>query len=121
MSWSPKKSLRGKIVLSIMATAISALALAGVGFAEYGLYRYRQLNMQHLDALAHILATNSTAPLEFDDPDAGRDILRALDGMPRIMEACVYDAKGKLFSAYRRENVRDKACPASFSNQVTEF
>ena len=72
MQWTRKLSLRRKLMLVIMINTFVALCAAGIGFAEYGVYRFKELRLEDLNALANILGTNSTAPLAFKDPNSAR-------------------------------------------------
>ena len=74
MQWTRKLSLRRKITCVIMINTFAALCAAGIAFAEYGVYRFKELRLEDLNALANILGTNSTAPLAFKDPNSARDI-----------------------------------------------
>jgi two-component system, sensor histidine kinase len=91
MQWNRKLSLRHKLTLVIMINTVVALCAAGIGFAEYGVYRFKELRLEDLNALANILGTNSTAPLAFKDPNSARDILQALAVKPHILAAVIYD------------------------------
>jgi two-component system, sensor histidine kinase and response regulator len=102
MQWTRKLSLRRKLTLVMMINTVAALCLAGIGFAEYGVYRFEELRLEDLNALANILGTNSTAPLAFKDPDSAHDILQALAAKPHILAAVIYDRDGKPFALYHR-------------------
>src|ERR1700676_153854 len=103
MRWSRKLSLRSKLTFVIMITTFAALLVAGMAFAEYGVYRFKQLRVEDLNALANILGTNSTAPLEFKDPKSARDILQSLAAKPHILSAVIYDQDGRPFAVYHRD------------------
>jgi len=100
MQWTRKLSLRRKLTLVIMINTFVALCAAGTGFAEYGVYRFKELRLEDLNALANILGTNSTAPLAFKDPNSAQDILRALAAKPHILSAVIYDREGAPFAVY---------------------
>jgi two-component system, sensor histidine kinase and response regulator len=100
MQWTRKMSLRRKITYVIMINTFAALCAAGIAFAEYGVYRFKQMRLGDLSALASILGTNSAAPLEFKDPSAARDILQALAAKPHILSAVIYDREGAPFAVY---------------------
>ncbi len=55
-----------------MINTVVALCAAGIGFAEYGVYRFKELRLEDLNALANILGTNSIAPLAFKDPSSAQ-------------------------------------------------
>src|ERR1700733_8945988 len=94
MQWPRKLSLRRKITLVIMVNTFVALCVAGVGFAEYGIYQLKQARLEDLNAIANMLGTNSTASLTFRDPKAAEEILSALAAKPHILSAVVYDHDG---------------------------
>jgi hypothetical protein len=87
MPWLHQTSQRRKIMLVTMINAVAAWCVAGIGFAEYGVHRFKQLHVQDLNALADIIGTNTTAPLVFTDSQAASDILGALPAKPHILSA----------------------------------
>jgi PAS domain S-box-containing protein len=107
MLWTRKLSLRHKLMLVMMINTVVALCAASVGFAEYGVYRFKELRLEDLNALANILGTNSTAPLAFKDPNAARDNLQALAAKPHILAAVIYDREGNPFAVYHRGSSGD--------------
>ena len=111
MKWTRKLSLRRKITLVIMVNTVAALCAAGIAFAEYGVYRFKELRVEDLNALANIIGTNSTAPLVFKDPNSARDILQALAAKPHILAAAVYDRDGRPFASYHRGTSSDSFSP----------
>ena len=50
MRWTRKLSLRHKITLVIMINTFVALCVAGTAFAEYGVYRFKELRLEDLNA-----------------------------------------------------------------------
>ena len=108
MQWPRKLSLRRKLTLVIMINTFVALCAAGIGFAEYGVYRFKELRLEDLNALANILGTNSTAPLAFRDPKSAADILQALAAKPHILSAVIYDRDGNSFAVYHRGGPADR-------------
>jgi two-component system sensor histidine kinase/response regulator len=121
MQWTRKLSLRHKLTLVIMINTFVALCAAGFGFAEYGVYRFKELRLEDLNALANILGTNSTAPLAFKDPNSAQDILRALAAKPHILSAVIYDRDGKPFAAYHRGASRDKYSAPPVESDSSRF
>src|SRR5580692_6074481 len=121
MEWTRKLSLRRKITLLIMINTFAALCAAGIAFAEYGVYRFKELRLEDLNALANILGTNSTAPLVFKDPSSAQDILQALAAKPHIMAAVIYDRDGKPFAIYHRGTSRDTFSPPPVEDEASRF
>ncbi len=121
MQWPRKMSLRRKITYVIMINTFAALCAAGIAFAEYGVYRFKQMRVGDLNALANILGTNSTAPLEFKDPAAARDILTALAAKPHILTAVIYDRQGAPFAVYHPGASEKNFTPPRVQNDASEF
>ena len=121
MQWPRKLSLRRKITLVIMINTFAALCVACIGFAEYGVYRFKAVSSQDLNALAKILGINCTAPLTFQDPQAARDILQALTAKPNVMAAVVYDHDDRPFAVYQQGAPKAGYVPPLVSGQVTQI
>src|SRR5580700_7477386 len=121
MNWTSKLSLRRKLTLVIMINTVVALCVAGTGFAEYGVYRFKELRLEDLNALANILGTNSTAPLTFKDPNSAQDILRALAAKPHILSAVIYDRDGKPFAVYHHGESKDEFSAPPVESDSSRF
>jgi len=121
MHWPRKLSLRHKLTLVIMVNTFMALCVAAIGFAEYGVYRFKEVTTQDLNTLATILGTNCTAPLTFGDPQAARDILQALTAKQNVLAAVVYDPEGKPFAEYRQISSNGAYIPTSSNGQVNQI
>lgn len=121
MRWPRILSLRHKLTLIIMINTFVALCVAGVGFAEYGVQRFKTVGIQDLNALANILGTNCTAPLTFKDPNSARDILQALAVKPHILAAVIYDRDDKPFAVYRQGAATDPYIPPPVKGEVSRY
>jgi len=121
MRWTRRLSLRRKITLVIMINTVIALCAAGIAFAEYGVYRFKELRLEDLNALANILGTNSTAPLIFRDPNSARDILQGLAAKPHILAAVIYDREGKPFAVYHRGSRKQTYSPPPPETESSRF
>src|SRR6266581_900036 len=106
-------SIQRKLATVILGTSCVALALASVVFTLYERASYRVEMIRQLSTLADTLGANTAAALMFNDPKSARDMLGALRGENRIVAACLYDRRGKIFSEYRRQDVSSSfAMPA---------
>ena len=121
MRWTRKLSLRRKITYVIMINTFAALCAAGIAFAGYGVYRFKELRLGDLNALASILGTNTTASLEFRDPAAARDILNALAAKPHILTAVIYDRAGAPFAVYHPGASANRFVPPGPEQDKSEF
>jgi hypothetical protein len=121
MQWTRKLSLRRKLTLVIMINTVVALCVAGIAFAEYGVYRFKELRLEDLNALANTMGTNCTAPLVFKDPGTAQEILGALAAKPHILSAVIYDNDGKSFAFYHRGESPDKYSVPLVESESSRF
>src|SRR2546430_1090870 len=121
MQWSRKLSLRRKITYVIMINTVAALCVASIAFAEFGVYRFKKLQMQNLNALANVLGTTSTAALAFKDQKSAGEVLQALAAKPNILGAVIYDPDGKPFAVYHRGTSKEVYSPKPFENESSRF
>jgi signal transduction histidine kinase/ActR/RegA family two-component response regulator len=103
MRFSPNLSIRGKLVLLILASIGTALLLSFVGFAVNDYYKMRNSISNNLRAHASMLAFNSTAVLSFRDEPAAQKLLESLKSQPTIEMACLYDSEGNVLATYRSD------------------
>jgi diguanylate cyclase len=68
------------------------------------------LLQNRLGTLAQMIGQNSAAALDFNDSDAGRQTLSALQTEPSIVSACLFDSSGNLFASYVKLE-SDLRCP----------
>src|SRR5688572_6848945 len=92
--------IQRKLMRVILLTSIAVLFLTCSSFFAYEFVTFRQTSVRELSTLGQIIAANSTAALAFDDTEAANEILSAIKAEPHIVEACLYDADGNLFSKY---------------------
>jgi two-component system sensor histidine kinase/response regulator len=121
MQWHRKLSVRRKITYVIMINTFAALCVASIAFAEYGVSRFKQMQMQDLDALANVMGTNSTAALAFKDMESAREILQALAAKPHILAAAIYDPEGKTFAVYQRAGSKEAFSPPPVEVDSSRF
>src|SRR5258705_425912 len=114
MQWSRKLPLRRKITYVIMINTVLALCVAGIGFAEFGVYRFKKLQMQNLNALAKVMGTTSTAALAFKDQKSAGEVLQALAAKPNILAIRVVDGRGKDVRCLSPGNIQGSLFSAAF-------
>jgi signal transduction histidine kinase len=103
--------LRHKLTLLVTLTSGVVLSLACLILASYSLRgAYRDLQTD-LESLAHVIGSNSTGALTFDDPRAAEEILAAMKVRAHIVSARLYDAGGRPFASYRRIGAEADALP----------
>ena len=121
MQWHRNLSVRRKITYVIMTNTFAALCVASIAFAEYGVSRFKQMQMQDLDALANVMGTNSTAALAFKDKQSAGEILQALAAKPHILAAAIYDPDGKMFAVYQRAGSKEAFSPPPVEDNSSRF
>src|SRR5260370_35862763 len=87
-----------------------ALALASAVFIGYESVQLRQDTAAELATLTEMTASDSTAPLSFEDRQSSAETLQALRAERHIIEACVYGQTGQIFAVYTRDSAAPP-CP----------
>ena len=75
---TPRTTIRRKLILAIMLTSTTALALAGTALTIHEVTSLRALLARELATRAAILAANSTAALAFQNPEDASQVLAGL-------------------------------------------
>src|SRR5580700_10468872 len=91
-------SIRFKLALLILSASALAVLLASFGFAVYERQSYRASAVRELTALADTLGANTAASLAFNDESTAEDMLGALVTEPHVLDARLYDDKGRIFA-----------------------
>jgi signal transduction histidine kinase/CheY-like chemotaxis protein len=96
-------SISKKLTWMNMLVSGAALLLACAAFFAYDLYTFRVSIVNNLSAEAQILGSNSVSALVFNDPQAARDTLSALNASKQITYAGIYTPDRNTFAAYWRD------------------
>ncbi|MFN8389860.1 MAG: ATP-binding protein [Bdellovibrionota bacterium] len=96
------RSIQYKISWVIMFTTVTSLIIAGVVLLFFDIRDAERKLGRELSSIAQIVAANSVAALEFDDPKAGTSNLSALDRDRRVAAAALYRENGEVFATYLR-------------------
>jgi PAS domain S-box-containing protein len=94
----------------VMVTTTVALILAGIGIVAFDAFLFRRYLARDLSVLARIIADNSTAAIEFNDPRVATETLSALRARTHMISACLYRLDGAVFARYSRAGA-DGVCP----------
>lgn len=81
----------------LVATGISLL-LASSAYVVINVLSYRHAMVEHFQAVADLIGTNSSASLTFDDRKTATELLKATDAEKDVAEARIYTATGELFA-----------------------
>jgi PAS domain S-box-containing protein len=100
---------------AMLLTSGAVLLLACAAFITYEVVTLRKSMVESYTTRAAIIAANSTAALAFQNEADATEVLGALKTDPRIVAACLYDDKGKLFAKYPAD-----AAPEAFPPETGE-
>ena len=101
-----QRTLAGRIGLAILVTGTAALLAASAAFVVLEVTSYKRNLVEHLLVVAEIVATNSTAAIDFDDPKTALLVLQSLRAEPGLNLASIYRTNGDLFAHYSTKNDR---------------
>ncbi|MEO6238838.1 MAG: ATP-binding protein [Vicinamibacterales bacterium] len=111
--------IRAKLVAMIMITSATVLVLASAGYLAWDYYRLRADLSSELQAQAQLVLDNATAALVFQDHRTATEILTTLGAVPRLRGACLYDDRGALFAAWRRNTAGAACAPLAGEDHAT--
>jgi signal transduction histidine kinase len=95
-----KGSVRGKLLLAVLATTGCALLMTGAAVAYFDLRSFRLSSLADLTAIGDLLGLAATPALEFDDPETAQEYLYLLRAKPAVTAAAIYAPNGALFARY---------------------
>jgi signal transduction histidine kinase/ActR/RegA family two-component response regulator len=95
-------SLRGKLMLVVLATTLSALLFTAVALAVYEIATYDDAVIRDLRTQAEILGRASEPALAFNDREVAAENLAALRLRPQVRAAALYAADGSIFATHPR-------------------
>ncbi|HYH42449.1 MAG TPA: ATP-binding protein [Burkholderiales bacterium] len=114
-------SIRGKLLLLIVAVTFIALFVSAIALVVYEARTYRERWVQDLQTQGEILGVSSVAALAFDDKTAAKENLELLRARPAILAAAIYDEHGALFASFhgnKRQQVPERLQSAKDSAVV---
>lgn len=101
------RSFRGKLLLLVLVATLAAVIVQSAVVRGIEVLDVRPTALDELSTDAGVIATHSTAALAFEDANAARETLSALDAAPRVISARIFDSGGKLFAQHQRGDVPD--------------
>lgn len=108
-------SIRRKLTSAIMGTTVTVLLLTVIGFVSYELFTFNRWMEGYVRTLGQIIANNSTAALQFDNPADAHQTLATVSIERHIVAAALYNTNGALFARWPAE-----APPAEVPQQPEE-
>ncbi len=105
-------AINTKLTLLVLLAGSVALLLSSFAFVANDVHVIRTSMVKQMTTLAEVLGSNSTAALNFQDPNTATELLMSLKKQPAVEFACIYDAEGHAFATYRRDDFKAMAPPA---------
>lgn len=121
MKFFHQGSIKTKLTLIIMLISGIALFLACTTFVITDWISFRNKMTRDLTNLAEIIGTNSTAALEFNDPEAAEEILYGLKGNRHITSARIFRYNGDLLAQYHRDGDPSNHAPPLANGNTHRF
>jgi two-component system, sensor histidine kinase and response regulator len=113
--------IKHKLRLIIMSVVTAALAIASTAILAYDQLELRSEMRSDLSVLAEIFADDNTAALTFGDQEAAQLSLDNLRAKRHVVQAFMYDAKGKLFAGYRRSDTPKSSAVPQVAGESSWF
>jgi len=105
----------------ILGVSVSvAVLLVSLVMTVYDRQSFRTRMSRELEIQADIIGSTCSAALVFEDRTVAGGILDALHANPSLVEACLYDASGRIFASFQREETSSPP-PNDVGTQRTEF
>ncbi len=110
--------IKRKLMIIIMITTAAALLLCGAGIVTFDLFLFRGYLERDLNALAGIIADNSTGSLTFNDSKSATETLSALRARPHLVSACILRPDGTVLAEYARSGGEAKCSPGGGREEI---
>ena len=95
-----RSSIRTKVVLMQMVTALTVLVLAAMAFLTLEVSTFKRTEFRELQALGRVIANNAAPVVAFEDPEAAAGILEGLTARPSIVRARIFRARGDILASF---------------------
>lgn len=96
-------SIKNKLILMQVFTSLVVLSIVFGVFIFTDINSYKERKMSSMLSLAQVIGTNSISTLQFDDPDAAKQMLQELHNVsPEIVQASIVSNNGEIFAHYSK-------------------
>ena len=94
--------IRRKLVVIIMTASIIAIISGLAIYLVFDMNSIKNEMKKNADLNASLIGQYSVVPLIFGYKDEATDVLTKLNTIPSILDACIYNSKGEIFSFYHK-------------------
>lgn len=113
-------SLKNKLVFIIIGTTTFAVILVLVLYSILDIINYKAEMKENATLNAELTGNYSSAALLFGYKEDAVNLLKALEAIPTVTDACIYDRDGNVFAEYHKQNDEEFTFPAHKQN-LSEF
>ncbi len=107
-------SIKHKLTLMTMGISLAAVLLTVTAITSYLIYDMRASKLAEVAVTASLTGDRNTAAVAFMDNARARSNLDIFRQNPSIRAACIYDARGKIFSGYEADKtIGAIKCPSA--------
>ena len=114
-------TIKYKLILIMMVVSIITLILTCVTFITYDTFSFRRFMIRDTSTLADLIASNSTAPIVFNDSTAANETTNTkkfsilsfslLSAKKQIEFASIHNKDGELIARYIRSDIKREIIP----------
>ncbi|MFH2140853.1 MAG: response regulator [Bacteroidota bacterium] len=107
-------SIKYKIILIILITSTIIMGIWSVAIFTYDKSEFKTKTLKELSIIADIIGAINSAAIPFNSYQEAAEFLNSLRYNKNIVEACIFDVKGKIFASYIRDGYRLSAESAEY-------
>ena len=93
-------SIKKKLIFFVAAIAIISVMAGGLTSTLFSMQGMRDFVLSKMEITTQMVGATTEAALLFNSADDAREVLKALKKEREIVQACLYDAQGRLFADY---------------------
>ncbi|MEO5907734.1 MAG: CHASE sensor domain-containing protein, partial [Ginsengibacter sp.] len=99
-------SIRNKLILMQVFTSVLVFGILFGVFIITDVSSYKQRKVKNMISLAQVIGTNSISSIQFQDPEAAKEILAELQSVaPEIIHAGIIDNHGRTFASISKTKI----------------
>ncbi len=115
MAMSPRserdRSIRQQLLWLVVTVTSLALVLLLLGIGTFSALSNRENLVERTRVEAQLIAENAASALAFDDDEFAERVLASLAVEKEVVEGCLFDSDGKVFSTYSATRDKTPKCP----------
>jgi diguanylate cyclase (GGDEF)-like protein/PAS domain S-box-containing protein len=110
-----------KLLLILLFSAVTSLVFTGLSLTLLEVSDFQKKGREDLQFLATLIGNRSTAALMFEDKALAEENLAVLNTLSEVQFACLYNAKGALFTQFLKAGQIRETCPSNIGNEQSYY